>query len=107
MFNNSPSASWRSCVAPQIVSKKRKFFSASPGPSRSITAWRIRRCIFSDPFPDTHHVTAGRINNLATAVLDLSLDRQFRSKRWHDNDILRAQIGNIGLLVFASEILDA
>jgi len=31
--------------------------------------------IFTDPFPDAHHVAAGRIDDLAAAVLDLLLDR--------------------------------
>src|SRR5439155_26361784 len=28
-------------------------------------------CIFTDPFPDTHHVPASGIDHLAAAVLDL------------------------------------
>ena len=30
--------------------------------------------IFTDPFPDAHHVAAGRVDNLAATVLDLLLD---------------------------------
>ena len=47
------------------------------------------------------------IDNLAAAVLDLLLDRQFRAKRRHDDHVLGLQIGNVGLLVFAGQVLDA
>jgi len=62
-------------------------------------------CVFTNPLPDAHHVATGRIDNLATAVLDLLLDRQFRSKRRHDHHVFGPQIGNVGFLVLAAKVL--
>ena len=55
--------------------------------------------VFAHAFPNAHHVAASRIDDLATAILDLLLDRQFRSKRRHDDNVVRLQIGNVGLFV--------
>ena len=63
-------------------------------------------CVFTHPLPNAHHVAAGGIDNLAAAILDLLLDRQFGSKRRHDDHVLGAEIGNVRLLIFAGEILD-
>src|SRR6476620_11212704 len=63
-------------------------------------------CVFAYSLPNAHHVPASRINNLATAILDLLLDRQFGSKRRHDDDVVGTEIGDIRFLIFASEILD-
>ena len=62
--------------------------------------------IFPHSFPDAHHVSTCGIDNLAAAVFDLLLDRQFRPKRRHDHDIFRSQIGNVGVLVFAGKIFN-
>src|SRR6476646_9905569 len=62
--------------------------------------------VFAYSLPNAHHVPASRINNLAAAILDLLLDRQFGTKRRHDDDILGAEIGDVRLLIFPGEILD-
>ena len=64
-------------------------------------------CVFTNPLPNAHDVAAGGIDNLATAVLDLLLNRQFRSERRYDHHVFGPQIGNVGLLVLASKILYA
>src|SRR6266481_2105741 len=64
-------------------------------------------CVFTNPLPNAHYVAASRIDNLATAVFDLLLDRQFRSERRYDHHVFRAQIGNVSLLVLASEVLNS
>ena len=43
--------------------------------------------VFTHPLPDAHHVAAGGIDDLAAAVLDLLLDRQFGSKCRHDHHV--------------------
>ena len=63
-------------------------------------------CVFAYSLPNAHHVPASRINNLATAILDLLLDRQFGSKRRHDDDILGAEISDVRFFIFTGEILD-
>ena len=63
--------------------------------------------IFSDALPDAHHVPTRGIDDLAAAVLDLLLDRQFRSERRHNHHVFRSEIGDIGLLVFAGKISNA
>ena len=63
--------------------------------------------VFTHPFPDAHHVAAGRIDNLAAAILDLLQDRELRAERGHDDDVFRLQIGNLRLLVFPGQVLDA
>src|SRR6476619_2509498 len=64
-------------------------------------------CVFAYSLPNAHHVPASRINNLAAAILDLLLDRQFGSKCRHDDDVLGTEIGNVRLLISAGEVLDA
>ena len=64
-------------------------------------------CVFTNPLPDAHYVATGGIDNLAAAVLDLLLNRQFRSERRHDHDVFGPQIGNVGLLVLAGKVLYA
>jgi hypothetical protein len=63
--------------------------------------------VFADPFPNTHHVAAGRIHDLAAAFLDLLLDRKLRAEGGDNHDILRLQIGDVGFLVPAHQVLDA
>ena len=63
--------------------------------------------IFAHAFPDAHHVAASRIDNLAAAVFDLLLDRQFGSEGRHDHHVFRAEFRNVGLLVFAGKIFNA
>src|SRR6476646_6236081 len=63
-------------------------------------------CVFAYSLPYAHHVPASRINNLATAILDLLMDRQFGSKRRHNDDVIGAEIGDVRLLIFAGKILD-
>src|SRR5512132_1035971 len=63
-------------------------------------------CVFAYSLPNAHHVPASRINNLAAAILDLLLDRQFGSKCRHDDDVVGAEIRDVRLLIFAGEILD-
>ena len=63
-------------------------------------------CVFAHPLPNAHHVAASGVDNLAAAILDLLLDRQFGSKRRHDDDVVGAEIGDVRLLIFAGEILD-
>ena len=62
--------------------------------------------VFADAFPDAHHVAAGRIDDLAAAVFNLLLDRQFGSKRRHDDDVVGAEIGDVRLLVLSRQVLD-
>ena len=64
-------------------------------------------CVFANPLPNAHHVAAGGIDNLAAAVLDLLLNRQFRSERRHDDHVFGPQIGNVGLLVLPGKVLYA
>src|SRR5881398_2107587 len=63
--------------------------------------------IFAHAFPNAHHVAARGIDDLAAAVFDLLLDRQLGSKRWDDHDVFRSKIRNVGLFIFAGEILNA
>src|SRR3954469_23438136 len=63
--------------------------------------------IFADPLPNTHHVPAGRVHDLAAAILDLLLNRQFGSKRPNDDDIVWAKIGDVRLFVSTGQVLDA
>src|SRR5206468_1421947 len=63
--------------------------------------------VLAHTFPDAHHVAASRIDNLAAAVLDLLLYRQFRAESRHDYHIFRTQIRDVGLLVFAGKISNA
>src|ERR1700741_1789398 len=51
--------------------------------------------VFTYSLPNAHHVPASRINNLAAAVLDLLLDRQFGSKRRHEDDVIRDKLGDV------------
>src|SRR6266850_3260674 len=57
--------------------------------------------VFAYSLPNAHHVPAGRINNLTTAIFDLLLNRQFGSKRRHDDDVIETEIGDVRLLIFA------
>src|SRR6476469_1970202 len=63
-------------------------------------------CIFAYSLPNAHHISASRINNLAAAILDLLLDRQFGSKCRHDDDVLGTKIGDVRFFIFTCEILD-
>ena len=63
-------------------------------------------CVFAHPFPNAHHVAARGVDNLAAAILDLLLDRQFGSKCRHDDDVVGAEIRDVRLLISAGEILD-
>ena len=63
--------------------------------------------VFADAFPNAHHVAASSVDNLAAALFDLLQHRQFGAERRHDHDIVGLQIGNLGLLVTTSQILDA
>ena len=63
--------------------------------------------IFAHSFPDAHHVAASGIDNLAAAILDLLLDRQFGSKRRDDHHVFRSEIRNVRLFIFAGKVLDA
>ena len=62
--------------------------------------------IFAHPFPNAHHVAACGINNLAAAILDLLLNRQFGSKCRHDDNVVGAEISDVRLLISAGEIFD-
>ena len=61
--------------------------------------------VFAHAFPHAHDVAAGRVDDLAAAVLDLLLDRQLRSKCRHDDNVVRLQIGNVGLFVWPVKFL--
>jgi len=63
--------------------------------------------IFAHPLPDTHHVAAGRIDDLAAAVLDLLLDGKLGAECRDDYHIVRAEFADVGLLVFAHQVLNA
>ena len=64
--------------------------------------------VFAHALPNAHHVAAGGVHDLAAALLDLLLDRQFGAKCRHDHDVLRARDRSMSAsLVFADEILDA
>src|SRR4051794_8151403 len=41
--------------------------------------------IFPDAFPNTHHVAAGRVDDLTTAILNLLLNGQLGPERRHDH----------------------
>src|SRR5260370_8341153 len=62
-------------------------------------------CVFAYSLPNAHHVPASRIDNLAAAILDLLLDRQFGSKRRHDDDVIGAEIGDVRFFIFTVELL--
>ena len=57
--------------------------------------------VFAHPFPDAHDVAASRIDDLAAAILDLLQNRELGAERGHDDDVIRLQIRDVGLLVFA------
>ena len=63
--------------------------------------------IFPDAFPNTHHVAAGRIHDLAAAIFDLLLNGQLGAERRHDHHVVRLQISDVRLLVFPHQVLDA
>src|SRR2546423_13540660 len=63
--------------------------------------------VFANALPDAHHIAAGRVYDLATAILDLLLDRQLGPERGHDHHVVRLKISDVGLLVFPHQVLDA
>ena len=63
--------------------------------------------IFAHAFPDTHDVAAGGVHDLAAAFFNLLLDRQFRSKSRHNHDVFGTKIGDVRLLIFPHQVLDA
>src|SRR5947207_10661904 len=63
--------------------------------------------IFADPFPHAHDVAASGIDNLASAILYLLQNGQFRSERRQDDNVVGLQFGNVGLFVSSGQVLDA
>ena len=63
--------------------------------------------IFADALPDAHHVAAGRVDDLAPAVLDLLLDGKLGAEGRDDDHVVGPEFADIGLLVFSHQVLDA
>ena len=57
--------------------------------------------VFAHPFPNTHDVAASGVDDLAAALLDLLQGGKLGAERGHDDDVIRLQICDVGLLVFA------
>ena len=62
--------------------------------------------IFAHPFPNTHHVATSGIDDLATLIFYLLQNRQLRSKRGQNNNVVGLQFGNVGLFVSAGQVFD-
>src|SRR3954470_21165794 len=63
--------------------------------------------IFADPLPNAHHVPAGRVHDLAAAILDLLLNRELGSKSRDNDDVVWLEVGNVRLLIPPGQVLDA
>ena len=63
--------------------------------------------VLAHAFPDTHDVATSGVDNLATDVFDLLQSRKLGAESGHDDDIVRTKVFDVGLLVFAEQVLDA
>src|SRR5207253_1007138 len=62
--------------------------------------------VFANAFPNAHHVATSRVHDLAAAFLDLLLNRQFGAERRYNNNVVRSELSNVCLLVWAGQVFD-
>src|SRR5579862_1072622 len=63
--------------------------------------------VLAHPLPDTHHVAAGGVDDLAAALLQLRERGDFRPERGDDDHVLGGEVVDLRLAPFADEVLDA
>src|SRR6185503_18165626 len=63
--------------------------------------------VFAHSFPDAHDVAAGRVHDLAAAILDLLQNRKLGPEGGQNDNVIGLELRDIGLFVVAREILDA